>query len=137
MSYKRIKKQSKKATEIQNIRRMAIAGVIQAKLDSLGYELIFIDEFSLSDRSFKFYGWSKKGKSGYITSISDRFSMSFFVAFSADIFYGIMGTEGTGTSQKFIHFLSNVLKEKNSYLLKKWKSLSSYWIMLASTKHRR
>ena len=73
---------------------------------------MFIDEFSLGDRSFKLFGWSKKGKSGFVNSISDSFCMSFFVAFREDRFYGIMGTEGTGTSQKFTHFLAEVLKER-------------------------
>ena len=112
MSYKRIKKQTKAATENQNVRRFALAGAMQAKLELLNYELIFIDEFSLSDRSFKFFGWSKRGKSGYFNYISDSFCMSFFVAFSTNRFYGIMGTEGTGTAQKFIHFLRKVLQER-------------------------
>ena len=38
--------------------------------------------------------------------------MSFFVAFNADRFYGIMGTKGTDTDQKFIHFLRKVLKDR-------------------------
>ena len=112
MSYKRIKIQRKITTEKQNIRRFALAGAIQIKLESLNYELIFIDEFSLSDRSFKFFGWSKRGKSGYINSVSNSFSMSFFVALSSTRFYGILGTEGTGNSKKFIHFLSKVLNER-------------------------
>ena len=85
---------------------------MQAKLNLLNYELIFIDEFSLSERSFKFFGWSKKGKSGYFNSISDSFSMSFFVAFSADRFYDIIGIKRTGTVQKFIHFLRKLLKQR-------------------------
>ena len=112
MSYKRIKKQTKAATENQNVRRFALAGAMQAKLELLNYELIFIDEFSLSNRSFKFFGWSKRGKSGYFNYISDSFCMSFFVAFSANRFYGIMGTEGTGIAQNFIHFLRKVLQER-------------------------
>ena len=112
MSYKRIKIEKKSTTWKTNIRRLALAGAIQVKLESLNYELIFIDEFSLSDRSFKFFGWSKRGKSGYFNSISNQFSMSFFVAFSNIRFYGILGTEGTGNSKKFIHFLSKVLKER-------------------------
>ena len=112
MSYKRIKKQTKAATEKQNVWQFALAWTMQAKLNLLDSELIFIDEFLLSEISFKFFGWSKKGKSGYFNSISDSFSMSFFVAFSADRFYGIMGTKGTGTAQKFIHFLGKVLKQR-------------------------
>ena len=84
---------------------------------------MFINEFSLNDRSFKFFGWSKKGKSGFISTMSDVFSMSFFMAFSADKFYGIMGTEKTGTSQKFIHFLHHVLKERTKLISDEVKRL--------------
>ena len=84
---------------------------------------MFIDEFSLNDRSFKFFSWSKKGKSGFISTMSDVFSMSFFMAFSADRFYCIMGTEKTGTSQKFIHFLHHVLKERTKLISDEVKRL--------------
>ena len=60
------------------------------------YELMFVDEFSLSDRSFKFFGWSKRGNSKFINTMPDTFWMSFYIAFSKNRFYGIMGVEGTG-----------------------------------------
>ena len=84
---------------------------------------MFIDEFLLSDRSFKFYGWSKKGMSVFISTMGDTFSMSFFVAFSVNRFYGIMGIEGTGTSQIFIHFLNNVLNKRKKLNLDKTRPL--------------
>ena len=73
---------------------------------------MYINEFSLSDHSFKFFGWNEKGKSKFISTISDSFKMSFYVAFSKYKFDGIIGVEGTGTSQNFIHFLSKVLKKR-------------------------
>ena len=73
---------------------------------------MYINEFSLSDRSFKFFSWSEKGKSKFMNTISDSFKMSFYVAFSKYKFYGIIGVECTRTSQHFIHFLSEVLKER-------------------------
>ena len=111
MSFKRIKRKSKTTDEKQRQRRFAIGWAIQTKLNSLNYEFIFIDELSVSNLSFKFYDWSKKGKSEFIRTISDSFSMSFLVAFSADRFYGIMGIEEIRTSQIFIYFLYNLLKE--------------------------
>ena len=119
MSYKMIKRQHKNAEEIKSKRRFALRWAIQTKLTFLNYELTYIDEFSLSDRSFKFFGWSKKGKSKFISTISDSFKMSFYVAFSKYKFYGIIDVEGTGTSQNFIHFLSKVLKERKWWILMK------------------
>ena len=43
---------------------------------------MYINEFSLSDHSFKFFGWNEKGKSKFISTISDSFKMSLYVAFS-------------------------------------------------------
>ena len=123
MSYKKSKRLHKSTLEKPGKRRFTLAGAIQVKLIAQNYELMFIDEFSLSDRSLKFFGWSEKGKSGYVNSILDSFSMSFFVAFSADRFYGIMGVEGTGNSQKFIHFLSKVLKERMKLSLEEERNL--------------
>ena len=62
MSNKRIKKLNKSKTEKSNCRKFIFGWVIQAKLDTQNYELIFIDEFSLSDRWLKFYGWSERRK---------------------------------------------------------------------------
>ena len=56
----------------------------------------------------KFLVRVKKGKSKFMNTISDSFKMSFYVAFRKYKFYGIIGIEGTGTFQKFIHFLSKV-----------------------------
>ena len=113
MSYKRVKKQHKKAEDKPIQRRFALGWVIQAKLNLQKYELMFIDEFSLSDRSFKFFGWSKRGNSKFINTMPDTFWMSFYIAFSKNRFYGIMGVEGTGNSEKFIHFLAKVLEERS------------------------
>ena len=123
MSYKRIKRQHKETEKKERQRRFALGWIIQTTLNAQNYELMFLDEFSISDRSFKFFGWSKKGKSGFVRAIPDSFCMSFFVAFRVENFYGIMGTEGTGTSQKFIHFLAKVLKERRKMTLNEAKEL--------------
>ena len=71
---------------------------MQAKLNLLNYELIFIGEFLLSELSLQFFVKNKIGKSGYFKSISDSFRMSNFVALGAYWFYGIMETKGTDTA---------------------------------------
>ena len=48
----------------------------------------------------------------------DSFSMNFFLAFSAERFYGIMGTKGICTSTKFIHFLFKVFKDAQKIMFK-------------------
>ena len=55
----------------------------------------------------------KKGKSKFIRTISNSFKMSFYVTFSKYKFDGIIGVEGTGTSQNFIHSSPNFERKKN------------------------
>ena len=98
---------------------------------------MYINEFSLSDHSFKFFGWNEKGKSKFISTISDSFKMSFYVAFSKYKFYGIIGVEGTRTSQNFINFLSKVLKKKKMMNSNEIRQLMIVWIMLVFTKPRK
>ena len=124
MNYKMIIKQHKNAEEIKSKRRFALGWTIQTKLTSLNYELMYINEFSFSDHSFKFFDWIEKWKSKFISTISESFKMSFYVAFSKYKFYGIIGVEDTGTSQNFIHFLSKVLKKEKWWILMK---LDNWW----------
>ena len=112
MSFKRVNIQHKKKENKETQRRFELGWAIQTKLNSQNYELMFIDEFSLSKRSFKFFGWGKKGKPNFIRTMPDTFRMSFYIASSKNRFYGIMGVGGTGNSEKFIHFLTKILKER-------------------------
>ena len=98
---------------------------------------MYINEFSLSDHSFKFFGWNEKGKSKFISTISDSFRISFYVAFSKYKFYGFIGVECTGTSQNFIHFLSKVLKKEKKKNSNEIKPLMIVWIMFVFTKPRK
>ena len=125
MSFKQIKRQNIIPDEKQRQRRFAIGWAIQKILNSQNYEFMFIDEFSLSDRSFKFYGWSKKGMSGFISTMEDTFSMSFFVTFSVNRFYGIMGIKLNWNFTN-IYFLNNVLKKWKKLNLK--KKLDHWWL---------
>ena len=113
MSYKRVKKLHKKVEDKPIQRWFALGWVIQAKLNLQNYDLMSIDEFSLSDHFFIFFGWNKRGNSKCINAMPYTFWMSFYIAFSKNRFYGIMKVEGTGNSEKLIHFLAKVLEERS------------------------
>ena len=53
-----------------------------------------------------FFGWSKKGKSGFVRAIPDLFCMSFFVAFRVEKFYGIMGRKERELHRNLFTFYS-------------------------------
>ena len=72
-----------------NVRKFFESEILQVKLEENDYELIFIEEFSLSSKYHKHYGWSKIGEKGYLQTLYDSFNMFFVIAFSQRCIYGI------------------------------------------------
>ena len=94
MSYKQLHRKPRQAFSKPNEKAFSIVVNIQKILDDKKeFELLFIDEFSVSDKAFKAYGLSKRGDSGWISSFSNYLSMSFFLEFSRYQFYGIIGND--------------------------------------------
>ena len=60
------------------------------------YEWIYVDEFTESDRNYKPYGWSLKGKKSLCFIMLEDFKMMFIVVLSSKVDYSILGTAGTG-----------------------------------------
>ena len=90
-SFKRISTLEHNSARPFNIRKFFESAILQIKLEENNFELIFIDEFSLSSKHNKLYGWSKVGQKGYVLTHYDSFSMFFVVAFSERGIYGIKG----------------------------------------------
>ena len=84
--------------------------IIQSKFINNDWELVFIDEFSISSHRNKFKGWSFKDHKPAIAAKIDNFSMYFVIAVSPKHIYGILGNENANTSHVFIYFLDNLLK---------------------------
>ena len=114
LSYKKITKQRLQKDQNSNFRKFLIAAVVQSKLGLLSLELIYIDEFSLNDRNLNHYGWWDKGKQGYINWLMENFSMTFFLAFSKQHFYGIMGNKELNNSASFVHFIKKLLESRSN-----------------------
>lgn len=95
-----------------NIRKLYESVMLQTSLEALKYELVFIDEFSLSTRYNKHFSWAKKGQKGYTKINYDNFSMFFAAAFSSKSFYGVLGTTKPMNSTIFIKFLSQLTRAR-------------------------
>ena len=65
------------------------------KLVERDVNFIFVDEFSVSARSFKSFAWSPIGSKSLYSSKTDVFSWSFRVRLSSKMYYGVYGTNGT------------------------------------------
>ena len=78
-------------------------------LESKGYEIMYLDEFSINLRNKSVYGWAPRGNYGFQQSHIDDFNMSFIIEFSIDRVYGVLGTTSTHSHKSFITFISNIL----------------------------
>ena len=81
MSYKKLSKINMRSIQTSNVRKFYESAMLQVKLEVHNYELIFVDEFSVSYKLTQDYGWTKKGTSRPLLVSSDSFSYSFIWAF--------------------------------------------------------
>ena len=95
MSYTKVSKVNPslfKATS--KIKMLKWSWVIE-KLIERRINVIFVDEFSVSARSFKTFTWSPVGSKSLYSNRADSFSFSFIVGLSSKMYYGVNGTNGT------------------------------------------
>ena len=110
MRFKKVEKINSKTLGSTNIRLLCESMTLQSELQHLGYEMIFIDEFSWSNRRNNLYGWCRAGRKRYINFNESTFTMSFMVAFSKFRFYGLMGSNSSVDSPVFGVFLHKLIK---------------------------
>ena len=83
----------------------------QLRLEYFGYELIFIDEFSINFRHHTTYRWTPIGKKGFIDTDVENFNMSIMVGLSKQKFYWIVGTSLPNNSNSFLRFIKHVKED--------------------------
>ena len=113
MSYKKQNLTNPKTHTLENKGRVWESIWAQIKLQEIGKQVIFLDEFKYSTHTNKFYSWSQRGKNGYLMLDLDSFQLSIIVAFSIQEIVGFWATKETVDSYKFIYFLerlNNLLK---------------------------
>ena len=107
--FKKLSTVEGKTTQAQNIRKFYESALVQLKLEDIGYELIFIDEFSISSKYHSYLGWPKVGEKGYLMTHQNSFSMYFIIALSAKHFYAIKGSSKAMDSSYFTTFIKELL----------------------------
>ena len=118
MTYKKINKIHPIAWSIQNKRKMLEAASIQIELFQKEVLVIYLDEFKFSCHSNKHYGWTRKGESGHFKLTPWSFQASFMIAFSHKKIHGVMATNKTFNSIKFIYFLRQMIQKlEESYAI--------------------
>ena len=107
-TYKKVDVVNQTWSTKENVRKFCESAMITKLLDENGFELIYVDEFTLWTRGNKYYTWTDKGVKGFIDMMLDNFSMGFTVAFSKNRIYGILGSTCANNSKTFILFLSSL-----------------------------
>ena len=100
----------------EGVGRFFKSAMIQVKLEDLGYELMFLDEFSINFRQKTAYGWAPVRVKGFLDVNAEPFSMSFMVGFSRQRFYGIFGTTSSNNSNSFLRFVKNAIEHRTNDL---------------------
>ena len=58
MGWKKLTKSNKNLTQEDNVEGFKNSASLQLALEEEGYEIVYVDEFSLASRKTEFYGWS-------------------------------------------------------------------------------
>lgn len=88
-----------------NIAKFYESSLIQVLLERRNIELIFVDEFSFTNRTQALYSWGPKGQQKRIIVLSQSFSFSWMIGISKRHYYGVMASDSTGDSEMFIRFI--------------------------------
>ena len=87
-----------------SIRKFYESAMVQIQLYNLGYELMFIDEFSINFMHNKIYGWASVGVKGDLDVNIELFIISFMAGFSKQRFYEFVGASTTNDFASFLSF---------------------------------
>ena len=102
----------RRSTNKKSIRKFYESAMVKTKLEDLGYELMYLDEFSISFRQHTTYGWGPIGMKGFLDANTDTFDMSFMIGFSKQRFYGMVGTSSSNNSKSFLIFIKNAIEHR-------------------------
>ena len=95
MSYVKMSKVNPKVLKAENILQIARCASLIDKLIINNVEIIFIDEFSVNDRSHRQYGWSTIGSKSLFVDRKSQFSYSVMIGLSQRCYYPVYGVKGT------------------------------------------
>lgn len=107
-SFKKLEKKPAPSLTETSYKKVLKSSMIQQRLNELEVEIIYIDEFMVNTRSFSFRGWSKRGSKGFLKVDNRAFSMTFIWGLSAKRVYGLMGSDGSITSDEIILYIKEL-----------------------------
>ena len=73
------------------------------------FEIVYVYEFSYSERNHKQMGWALKGKKRLYSESKDNFTMNFVVALSERHYYPVLGLKRSCILQIFSNYIKYLL----------------------------
>ena len=95
MSYKKLSLVDKKLMNQEEVWKMLRWAVSIKQLQLFKVEIVYIDEFSVSERAHKQYGWGSIGKKSLFINKKNIFSCSFMVGLSSLKYYPALRVQGS------------------------------------------
>ena len=113
MSYKKLETKNINSFTNEKIRSLWESAAVLLKLEELKVEQIYIDEFTVSTRRNGFYGWTKRGEKGTLQIHPDNFAMSFVIALSSEMIYGMLGATESMVAKTVTFFIKEICEHRN------------------------
>lgn len=95
MSHKKLSVAAPRLFRSEDVSKIIMCSCVIQQLVENGIDVIFVDEFSVSERGYRTYGWCERSKKGMYLHSPSPLRCSFIVALSERSFYNVLGTDGT------------------------------------------
>ena len=109
----------------------------QILLEKDGWELIYVDEFTVDTRKHVHRCWEGRGEKGLLKTDQGEIALNIVVVFSRLRMYGIMINKNSNDSLSFIYFLQQlamIRKASHQLLNNKWWVIADNAPILSSIK---
>ena len=105
------------------------------RLQNSGYSIIYVDEFRFTTKSSKYFGWIKRGESGYVKTFISNFEINFIIGFSDQGIQGVILNTKTNNANLFRYFLYQLnMNQNDKYVIvldnasyHKTKEIQDFW----------
>ena len=94
-------------------RKLLEGAKIQKYLKDRRVECVYVDEYTVNTRHHRFRGWTRRGIKGWVKINKSDFAMSFIWALSDNQIYGLIGVEGSVTSDIVKHYVVELVYKRN------------------------
>jgi hypothetical protein len=108
LSYRKLDRRTSRALGREHIERKRDVAKVLLSLDSLEYDIVAVDEFSVDQRLTRPYAWGRKGVTQFLATESRQPAWSCILAMSKRGLVHIKAQRGTVTAEVFVAYLKEL-----------------------------